>query len=60
MPAIITAILDGVVPIWTFVTTTFVPATSSDVTLVHFGMWAGVIMGFAFTLLSLVRRGGRR
>lgn len=59
MAAVITAIFAAITPIWTWVTTTFVPATSSDVTLVHVGLWSPLLMGIAFTFLSLVRKGGR-
>ena len=60
MTAIVQAILQGVTAIWTFVTTTFVPTTASDVTLVHLGLWAPMLMGIMFSFLSLVRGGGRR
>lgn len=60
MSAIITELLSGVGAIWTFVVTTFVPASASAVTLVHFGLWGGLVVSMMFSLLSLVRRGGRR
>lgn len=60
MAAIITALLAGVGAIWTFVVTTFVPADAASVNLVHFGLWGGLLVSMMFSLLSLVRRGGRR
>lgn len=60
MPAIVTAILDAIAPAWTFVVDTFIPADAASVTLVHVGLWAPMLMGFVFTFLSLVRRGGGR
>jgi hypothetical protein len=58
MTDIVEAILQGVTAIWTFVVSTFVPASASDVTLVHLGLWAPMLMGIMFSFLSLVRRGG--
>ena len=60
MTQIVQEILTGVTAIWTFVTATFVPASSSDVTLVHLGLWSPMLMGIMFSFLSLVRRGGSR
>jgi hypothetical protein len=60
MAAIIEAILSALTPIWTWVTTTFVPATAADVTLIHVGMWGSVILGFVSFFLNLVFRRGKR
>jgi hypothetical protein len=60
MTEIIEAILAGVAAIWGFVTNTFVPETAADVTLVHLGLWAPMLMGIMYGFLSLIRRGGRR
>lgn len=55
MSAIVTELLTGITAIWMFMVTTFVPASASAVTLVHFGLWGGLIFGFATQLLSMVR-----
>jgi hypothetical protein len=60
MVAIVEEILKGVLAIWDFVVATFVPATSSDVTLVHLGLWGPLLMGIMFSFLALVRKSGSR
>lgn len=60
MAAVVQAILDAILPIWTWVTTNFVPATAADVTLVHVALWSPFIMGLVFGFLSMVMRRGRR
>jgi hypothetical protein len=60
MAALIQALLDGLTPIWTWVTTTFVPATAADVTLIHLAMWSGFLFAMASAFLGLVFRRGRR
>jgi hypothetical protein len=60
MAAIVTALLAGIGAVWTFVTDTFVPADAASVNLVHLGLWGGLITSMMFSLLNLVRRGGRR
>jgi len=60
MQAIVQALLAPILAIWQFVVTTFVPATAADVNLVHFGLWGGLIISIMMSLLSMVRRAGRR
>jgi hypothetical protein len=60
MAAIIQALLAGITPIWTWVTTTFVPATAADVTLIHLGLWSSFIMSLVYGFLALVMRRGKR
>lgn len=60
MAALIQALLDGLTPIWTWVTTTFVPTSAANVTLVHLAMWSGFIMSMTTMFLGLVFRRGRR
>ncbi|MEI7538235.1 MAG: hypothetical protein WCJ76_13530 [Comamonadaceae bacterium] len=59
MSAIVTELLAGLGAIWSWIVTTFVPASASSVTLVHFAMWGGTIMGFVGGLFGLLRRGRR-
>lgn len=60
MGAVVQALLAPITAIWQFIVTTFVPATAADVTLVHFGLWGGLIISIMMSLLSMVRRAGRR
>jgi hypothetical protein len=60
MAAVIAALLDGLTQIWTWVTTTFVPAAAADVTLVHLAMWSGFLLAVAGGFLGLVMRRGKR
>jgi hypothetical protein len=60
MAAIIQAILDAITPIWSWTTTTFVPATAADVTLIHVALWSSFIMSLVYGFLSLVMRRGKR
>jgi hypothetical protein len=56
MSAIIVELLSGLGAIWTWIVTTFVPASASAVTLVHFAMWGGTIMGFIGGMFGLLHR----
>lgn len=56
MSAIVTELLTGLTAIWTFITTTFVPASASATTIVHFAMWGGTLIGFMYGLFRLIKR----
>jgi hypothetical protein len=60
MAALIQAMLDALTPIWSWTTTTFVPATAADVTLIHLAMWSGFIFTVVGGFLAIVFRRGRR
>ena len=60
MAAIITELLTGLTAIWTFVTSTFVPADAASVNIVHFALWGGVLLSFAMGFLGMLRSARRR
>jgi hypothetical protein len=59
MSAIVVELLSGLGAIWSWIVTTFVPSSGSTVSLVHFAMWGGTVMGFVTGLFGLLRRGRR-
>jgi hypothetical protein len=56
MSAIITELLTGLGAIWTWIVTTFVPASASQVTLIHFAMWSGTVMALIGGMFKFVFR----
>jgi hypothetical protein len=60
MSAIITELLTGFGAILTFAFTAFVPATVADITLVHFGIWASLLVGMVYGVIRFARSGGKR
>jgi hypothetical protein len=48
--------LDLVTLLWNFMTTNFIPATAADVTLIHFFIWGGVVIGLLGAVWTMIRR----
>lgn len=60
MAAIVTAILAAFGAVLTFAFANFVPADAADVTLVHFGIWAPLLVGMVYGVIRFARSGGAK
>ena len=60
MSAIVTELLAGLAPVWTWITTNFVPASASAVTIIHFAMWSSLLLSLIGGMMAFVMRRGRR
>jgi hypothetical protein len=52
----LTIFLSLVTLLWDFMVTNFIPATAADVTLIHFFIWGGVVIGLLGAVWSMIRR----
>jgi hypothetical protein len=42
--------------LWTFMTDNFIPATAAEITVIHFFIWGGVVIGLLGATWSMIRR----